>query len=404
MTEVRSNKRGSISSKTSGKKRRNRIKKNYYFDYSLVAVLIFLLAFGLIMLYSISAYTAMQEGNSDMYYFQRQLIYTMLGLVAMVIASKIPYHFLGAYSGALYWISMVAMALVQTPLGIEANGARRWIYFPIIGQFQPSEITKLAIILYVPYMISIMGKAVTKKENYRHILLKGAMASAGVLFLTDNLSTAIIVFGIVMGIIVVALPQSRAVVVGGMGVLIAGYLAVRTWGVEILTELGGFRGERILVWLEPEKYASDGGYQVLQGLYAIGSGGLFGKGLGNGTQKITAIPEVQNDYILAAIIEELGIFGAAIILILFGLLLYRLFFIASNAPDIYGSLVVTGIFIHLALQVILNIAVVTALIPNTGITLPFISYGGTAMVFLLTEIGIALSVSSKIVLVAENDE
>lgn len=150
-----------------------------------------------------------------------------------------------------------------------------------------------------------------------------------------------------------------------------------------------------MVWLHPEDYASTWGYQVMQGLYAIGSGGFFGKGLGNSVQKMI-IPEVQNDMILSVICEELGVFGAIIVLILFGMLLYRLMFIAQNAPDMYGSLIVTGIFAHIALQVILNVAVVINLIPTTGITLPFISYGGTSILFLLTEMGIALGVSRTI--------
>ena len=150
-----------------------------------------------------------------------------------------------------------------------------------------------------------------------------------------------------------------------------------------------------MTWLRPEEYASGVGYQTLQGLYAIGSGGFFGKGLGNSAQKMV-IPEVQNDMILSVICEELGVFGAIVVLVLFGMLLYRLLFIAQNAPDVYGSLIVTGIFSHIALQVILNVSVVINLIPNTGITLPFISYGGTAVLFLMAEMGIALGVSRKI--------
>lgn len=156
-----------------------------------------------------------------------------------------------------------------------------------------------------------------------------------------------------------------------------------------------FRLRRVIAWLHPEKYASDGSYQTLQGLYAIGSGGFFGKGLGNSAQKMI-IPEVQNDMILSAICEELGVFGVIMILVIFGLLLYRLLFIAQNAPDVYGYMIVTGIFAHIALQVILNVAVVTNVIPNTGITLPFISYGGTSVLFLMAEMGIALGVSRKI--------
>ena len=165
---------------------------------------------------------------------------------------------------------------------------------------------------------------------------------------------------------------------------------------QTITTSENFRLRRIITWLDPENHADKGGFQVMQGLYAIGSGGFFGKGLGNSTQKLGVIPEVQNDMILSIVCEELGVFGAIVILVLFGLLLYRLMFIARNAPDLYGSLIATGIFAHIALQVILNIAVVTNLIPTTGITLPFISYGGTSILFLMTEMGIALGISRKI--------
>lgn len=378
---------------------RNKKRNNngtYYYDYSLIAILVFLLAFGLVMLYSISAYTAVSDGYDDMYYFKRQFIYTIIGFIGMLVISRIPYHLFGAVSKFLYWFSMFMMILVLTPLGIEAGGARRWISVPIIGQFQPSEITKVAIIVFLPFLICQMGRRIEQREHWRKILIYGGIAAGGVFVFTDNLSTAVIVFGIVLGILWIVLPQAKQMIAFMLIAFVAGYGFLIKWGVAILEGMDTFRGERILVWLEPEKYASDGGYQVLQGLYAVGSGGWFGKGLGNGTQKLSAIPEVQNDYIIAAIIEELGIFGAGIVLLMFGILLYRLFFIAKNAPDMYGSLVVSGIFIHIALQVVLNIAVVTALIPNTGVTLPFISYGGTAMVFLLAEMGMALSVSRKI--------
>ena len=156
-----------------------------------------------------------------------------------------------------------------------------------------------------------------------------------------------------------------------------------------------FRFRRIIAWLNPEKYAGDLAYQTMQALYAIGSGGLFGKGLGNSAQKMV-IPEAQNDMIFSVICEELGMFGVAIVVLLFAILLYRLMVIAQNAPDLYGSLMVVGIFAHIAIQVVLNIAVVTNVMPNTGITLPFISYGGTSILFLMAEMGLALSVSRTI--------
>lgn len=213
-------------------------------------------------------------------------------------------------------------------------------------------------------------------------------------FLTDNLSTAVIVLGITCIMIFVVHPKTAPFVVlltAGMSVLL---IAVQVIGANLATS-ENFRLRRIIVWLNPEEHAADGAFQILQGLYAIGSGGFFGKGLGNSAQK-RIIPEVQNDMILSVICEELGVFGAIVVLALFAMLLYRLLFIAQNAPDLYGSLVVTGIFAHIAIQVILNVAVVTNTIPNTGITLPFVSYGGTSILFLMAEMGIALGVSRRI--------
>lgn len=220
------------------------------------------------------------------------------------------------------------------------------------------------------------------------------MAAVCVHVLTDNLSTAIIVLGITCVLIFVMHPRTKpflALIVAGAAFVIVGVRML----ADALESSENFRVQRIITWLNPEAYASDEGYQTLQGLYAIGSGGFFGKGLGNSTQKMV-IPEVQNDMILSIICEELGVFGAIVILVLFGMLLYRLLFIAQNAPDVYGSMLVTGIFSHIALQVILNVAVVTNLLPTTGITLPFISYGGTSLLFLMAEMGIAFRVSKSI--------
>ena len=192
--------------------------------------------------------------------------------------------------------------------------------------------------------------------------------------------------GITCITIFVVHPKTKIFVgIAGVGIVLA-IAGARILGTMMETS-GSFRLRRILVWLNPEKYASEGGYQIMQALYAIGSGGFFGKGLGNSAQKMI-IPEVQNDMILSIICEELGVFGAIMVLILFGMLLYRLLFIAQNAPDLYGSLIVTGIFAHIALQVILNVMVVINCIPTTGITLPFISYGGTSVLFLMAEMGL----------------
>ena len=194
--------------------------------------------------------------------------------------------------------------------------------------------------------------------------------------------------------IFVAHPKTAPfLVLAGGGLALLG-IVVKIMDVAMETS-ESFRLRRILVWLHPEEYISDGGFQVMQGLYAIGSGGFFGKGLGNSAQKMI-IPEAQNDMILSVICEELGVFGVLVLLTMFGILLYRLMFIAQNAPDMYGALMVTGVFAHIALQVVLNVCVVLNVIPTTGVTLPFVSYGGTSTVFLMAEMGVALSVSNRI--------
>jgi cell division protein FtsW len=183
-------------------------------------------------------------------------------------------------------------------------------------------------------------------------------------------------------------------IAGGIGAALVAILVA--FLVNSASGSGSFRISRIQVWLDPETHSSLGGYQIMQALYAIGSGGFFGKGLGNSTQKLGALPEAQNDMIFSIICEELGVFGAVLVILMFVMMLYRLFFIAQNAPDLLGSLIVSGIFVHIALQVVLNIAVVTNMIPTTGITLPFVSYGGTSILFLMAEMALALSVSRQI--------
>ncbi len=367
-----------------------------YFDFDLVLVIVFLMCFGLVMLYSTSSYSARMdfEGN-DMYYFSKQALVSILSFGVMLIISRIDYHIYGAFSFECYIFSMILMALVQTPLGIEIYGARRWIQLPGNQTLQPSEITKVAVILFISYELCRMEKKAASREGMLRVFMFGAIAAGGVLFLTENLSTAIIVMAITCVLIFVVHPKTKPFLVAAGAAAGAAAAGIGILAATVQTS-DNFRLRRIITWLDPENHTDTGGFQVMQGLYAIGSGGFFGKGLGNSTQKLGVIPEVQNDMILSIVCEELGVFGAIVILALFALLLYRLMFIARNAPDLYGSLLATGIFAHIALQVILNIAVVTNLIPTTGITLPFISYGGTSILFLMAEMGIALGISRKI--------
>lgn len=378
-------------------KRRRRRSINsgiYYYDYTLVAVLLFLIGFGLIMLYSSSSYEALHKFGDSMYFLKRQAVFSIAGLFVMVFVSKISYYFYARFSGYLFGIALFLMALVEfTPLGVDVNGAKRWLRMPGFT-LQPSEVMKLAIVLYIPFVICKLGKKLHTKEGTGLVFGLGIISLLAVYKWTDNLSTGIIVFAIAFVILYVAHRNKRLFEYGTAAII--GLAVVGAWILgKVLEDSTSFRLRRVLVWLQPEKYASTGAYQTLQGLYAIGSGGLFGKGLGNSVQK-TMVPEAQNDMVLTIVCEELGIFGALMLLLLFGLLLYRLFFIAQNAPTMYGALVVTGIMAHIAVQVILNISVVTNMIPNTGITLPFVSYGGTSVVFLLMEMGCALGISRSI--------
>lgn len=371
------------------------VQNPQYFDYDLLMILVFLMCFGLVMLYSTSAYSANADFGNDMFYFSKQAIISAVSFVFMLFVSKLDYHMYGAFSWQIYYISLFLMLLVKTPLGVEAYGSRRWLQLPANMTLQPSEIAKIAVILLIPYEICRLGPKIQSKKGLERVCAVGAVAAGGVMILTDNLSTAIIVAGITGILIFVAHPKTKPflkLIAAGAIVVVVGlsYLSANISSSE------NFRLRRIITWLDPENHADEGGFQVMQGLYAIGSGGFFGKGLGNSTQKLGVIPEVQNDMILTIVCEELGVFGVIIVLVMFGLLLYRLMFIAKNAPDLYGSLVASGIFAHISLQVILNIAVVTNMMPTTGVTLPFISYGGTSVLFLMTEMGIALGISRKI--------
>ena len=364
-----------------------------YYDYNLLAIVILLTCFGLVMLYSTSAYEAMVEtGGDDMSYFRKQALISIAALLAALFGSQIDYHVLARFAMPFYWLS-VGLLVITKFVGRTVNGARRWIYFGPVS-FQPAEMAKLAIILFLPVLIVKMGHKLKGWRAPAVVFAFGFISAFCTYVFTDNLSTAIIILGITVILIFITHPKTIPFVIGGaVGVVLIGIL------VYVLinsASSGSFRIRRIQVWLDPESNASAGGYQVMQALYAIGSGGFFGKGLGNSAQKLGALPEAQNDMIFSIICEELGVFGAVLVILMFVFMLYRLFFIAQNAPDLLGSLIASGIFVHIALQLVLNIAVVTNLIPTTGITLPFVSYGGTSILFLMAEMALALSVSSRI--------
>lgn len=357
-------------------------------DYSLLVVVVFLLGFGLVMLYSSSYYSASLKFNDAAWYLKKQIVATALGIVAMIFFTFFDYKIFKKFTWLIFAGSIFSVFLVLTPLGIEANGAKRWINLKVIT-IQPAEIVKIAVILC---MAAILSYNVKKVNGLISILMVYTLAliPAGIIFfITDNFSSALIVAAIGAIMLIVACKNNK-----GFIALIVILLAL---AVVALLIFGGFRATRIMVWLNPEQYSSKGGFQVLQGLYAIGSGGLFGKGLGQSVQKLGFVPEAQNDMIFTIICEELGLFGGIAVLLLFAFLIWRFMVIANNATDLYGSLVAVGVMAHIAVQVILNVAVVTNTIPNTGVTLPFISYGGTSVVFLLSEMGIVLSVARRTV-------
>lgn len=376
-------------------KRGARKNQESFSDYTLLFIVLFLLAFGLVMLYSTSAYDANLTYNDSTYLFRKQIFSTLAGLVVLFIVSHLPYHLWERFAVIGYGVS-VALVLLIIPFGIEANGAKRWLR--VFGiSLQPAEVAKLAMILFLAYLICKMGRNIRTMKGFLVVLGAAAPISGLIYVITQNLSSAIIIMGIAVVMLFVACPDyKRFIILGLIG--IAGVAGIVFLIVKMSESgsVGSFRGERILAWLDPEAYASGKGFQTLQALYAIGSGGILGKGLGQSMQKLGFLPEAQNDMIFSIICEELGLFGAIAVLMMFILLIWRCMIIANNAPDLFGALLVVGVMGHIAIQVILNVAVVTNTIPNTGISLPFISYGGSAVMFLLAEIGIVFSVGRGI--------
>jgi cell division protein FtsW len=374
---------------------RNKIgRRRGLMDYSLLFIVLFLLSFGLVMLYSTSSYEAALEYGDSAYYLKRQLIFTIFGLVLMTGVSFIPYTFWKKVSVLAYMVS-VALIVLVIPFGMEVNGAKRWIRIPGLPmQLQPAEVAKIGVIIFSAMIIERLGRrSLATLKGFIFPMIPAVIVAVMIWQITDNLSSAIIVVAIVFGMLFVACPDYGKFI----GIVVVVFLlgAAVVWYTVNSADTNSldFRGERILAWLDPKAYAGGKGYQTIQALYAIGSGGIFGKGLGQSMQKLGFIPEAQNDMIFSIICEELGLFGAISIMLMFVLLIWRFMMIANSADDFYGAMLVVGVISHIAVQVILNIAVVTNTIPNTGVTLPFISYGGSSVFFLLSEIGIVLSVA-----------
>lgn len=373
---------------------RKKKKVRHFYDYSLLFCIIFLTAFGLVMIYSASAYTAQLEYKGNAAYFMiRQAKIAAGGFVLMIIISKMDYHFFGKFALPAYGMSYILMIAVSL-VGKEVNGKRRWLGVGPLS-FQPTEFVKIALIVMLAALITELGSNINKWKNMGFIMLL-TIPIAGIVA-GNNLSSGIIIFGIAFVMLFVACKVKWPFFTAGalgLGVLAgAGPIGLALNKIGLLQD---YQFHRIEAWLNPESDPTDKGFQVLQGLYAIGTGGLTGQGLGESIQKLGFLPEAQNDMIFSIICEELGLFGAISVILIFLFMIYRFMLIAGNAPDLFGALLVVGVMGHIAIQVILNIAVVTNTIPNTGITLPFISYGGTSVLFLMMEMGMVLSVSNQI--------
>lgn len=389
--------RRGLSVREGGLKRK--AKSEYYFDFSLVVAVMFFLGFGLLMIYSTSSYEAGKTFHDTAHYLKKQSAATVVGVIAMTVFAIIPYKLWQKFAFIGYIVSIISILLVLSPIGVEAKGARRWITLGFGFNIQPAEIAKLCMIIFLASLVTKIGRNIQKTKGFLIVLAMPLPICLLLWRVTNNMSSAVIVFGIAALMVFVASKDYKKfflMLLFAAILIVISVLAIKRMGEGDAESLGSFRYERVLAWLNPEAYASGKGFQTLQSLYAIGSGGVLGKGLGQSMQKLGFIPEAQNDMIFSIICEELGIFGALLILFLFLFLLWRLMVIANNAPDLYGGLIVVGVMGHIAIQVILNIAVVTNTIPNTGISLPFISYGGSSVVFLLIEIGMALSVSRSI--------
>lgn len=367
-------------------------------DTNLLVALFFIMVFGFVMLYSASYYIAgiSRAYNYDhMFLLRSQMIYSVLGIAAMLVVANINYHVWSKFAVLGYIFCIVLILLLLVPgLGVNVKGATRWLRIGPV-QFQVAEPVKLVMIVFMATLIVARGAHIRSWKSMFKIMIPSAIVSVLIWRISDNMSTAAILLGTAVFMIYVVHPEQWKffLCAGALAAVIAGVL----WYVKSLdpSQLAdaNFRFARIRAWLEPYEYESDTAFQSLQGLYAIGSGGLWGKGLGNSIQKLGKIPEPYNDYIFAIICEELGIFGAGLIILLFIYLLYRIYTISQTAEDMLGRMISIGVLSHIALQVILNLMVVTGLFPTTGVTLPFFSAGGTATVFLLMEIGLVLSVN-----------
>jgi cell division protein FtsW len=358
-------------------------------DIPMLVLTLLLLIVGVITVLSASYarayYSTSETGGNAWYYFLRQGVFALAGVCAMLVCARIPIAFYRRMAPLLYVISIVCLVLVPL-IGVESGGAKRWLSLGFTT-FQPSEIAKLSVVLLFGHMICGFRE---KMQTVRYGLLPFLLLLVlviGLLVLEPHLSASVIILAV--GAIMIFLGGAKLwwFLGGAAGAVAAGTLFITKFA---------YASSRITSWLDPFSDTSGKGYQIIQSLYAIGSGGLFGLGLGQSRQKYLYLPEEHNDFIFSVLCEELGFVGAALVLALFALLILRGYWLAMHARNRYSALICAGITSLLAVQVLLNVAVVTNLVPCTGISLPFFSYGGTALLIQLAEIGIILSVSREI--------
>ena len=357
-------------------------------DIPFFALTIALLTIGLIMLFSASYPYALQKYGDSYYFFKRQMIFAVLGIVVMLITSKLNYRYLKLINLPLLGFTLLCLVVVLF-WHTDVGDFKRWIPLGPIT-FQPSDVAKFSIIIVLADYCSKHFKDMKKIKTGIVVPLIIVAVFCGLIYLEHSLSCTILVFCIGASIMFAAGSDWRLFAVG-LGI-VAAVIAVVVLKPELLMN---YAGERITAWLDKSYEPTGARWQTNNSLYAIGSGGLFGVGLGNSKQKYLYVSEPQNDFIFSIVVEELGLFGAAVIIILFGLLFARGIWIALRCKDKFASFVVVGIMAQLAVQTILNIMVVTDTIPNTGISLPFFSYGGTAILILLFEMGVVLAISRK---------
>ena len=353
-------------------------------DFTLIITIFLLLSIGLIMLLSASSPSALSESGNSYSYFSRQLIFAILGIIAMMIISKIDYRFYQKFYKHAWWIALILLALVLVA-GRTVNGAKRWIYVTETLSLQPSELVKMLMIIFYAGILVKNRDELNKygKGFLKHIIMLAPII--GLLLLEPHFSASIVIIGICSVMMIIAGCKFWHFLATG--------LAVGVPAIVALVAFSPYRLQRVITFLDPWKDATGDGWQVIQSLYAIGSGGLFGVGLGESKQKFLYIPEPHNDFIFSILGEELGFIGCAIVLILFAIFIWRGILIAMKAPDMFGSLLAIGITALVGIQVIINVAVVTSSMPATGMPLPFFSYGGTALFILLCEMGVLLNIS-----------